>query len=448
MATRRATIGEILPPEQGGGIAYAENKEILYISEEENTEERELEKAIAELGASGTDAKINVFLLEPGKGSAFVGSYDPSNFSIEEIQRTYGPGEYKVHVRRGGTMIKNRIIKIAAPKIPPSVQTNAGIEKLSENMQAGLNAIAQMISQTLQAIAANQQPQKTTEDMLREMMLMKELLAQPVQHNNNDSNTLDMFLRGVEFAKEITPRDSEVSTNELILEGVKHLGGAFGAMKQLQANGVMPQTVATIQSKPGAHAQATPQAIQNTLVKPSAATPAPHSPQNLGATSSGESLSNDATISAQAELHPQPQPDLEQLQMMKHMALNVILANAVAGNDTETYANLALDMLGDKFCLNFVNDPEWFENLCTEIPGARDYKPWFEDMRNAIFELTEAETPANTNHESATVGDVGEVSRVVPGTAPDTLASPAPNEAIDANQSEQANPFIQRSPQA
>jgi hypothetical protein len=406
---RKTVIGEILPPEMGGGIVSPDA--VFYeTGEEQEQEDEAIESAIAELGTSGSDAKINVYLLEPGKGSAYVGAYDPSNFSIEDIQRTYGPGEYKIHVRRGKTILKNKIIKIAAPKIPlvSAGLPNQSIEKLAETMNAGFNGLTQMITQTVQAIAANHQPQKTTEEMLREMQLMKEILGPSNNAPHNDSNTLDMFLRGVEFAKELAPRDSEVTTNELILEGVKHFGGAFAAMKQIQANGAIPHGAmpqAPINNTPRNLAQQTqaPQIPINTqtpspnvvIEKPLADTPGPLLSQNSGAISSTESQEGNTM---QANLEPLLQQSVEQIDMMKTIAMQTLLANAKAGNDPETYANLALDMMGDEYCIAFASAPDWFEKLCAQIPDAAPYRAWFEEMRDCILELTDLKANANTNN--------------------------------------------------
>jgi hypothetical protein len=465
---RKHVIGEILPPEQGGGIVLPES---IYI-EDENTDsaalddhESAIDNAIAELGTIGPDAKVNVYMLEPGKGSAFVGSFEPSNFSIEEIQRTFGPGEYKIHVRRDNKIVKNKIVRIAAPKIPLGqiAPQNLGIEKLAETMNAGFNGLAQMIAQTVQAIATNQPQPKTTEEILREMQLMKEILS-PSNNQPSDSNTLDMFLRGVEFAKEIVPRDNDVSTNELILEGVKHFGGAFAAMKQMQsANGVpinqhanvQPAAVARqpINNAPHAPAVAPQSAIAQSAIaqpgiiaakspvaeieKPSAEVPEPPLPTNSGDISSTESLEGNAM---QANMESFINTSPESVDMMKQLAMQTLLANAKAGNDPETYANLALDMLGTDFCVEFVSAPDWFTHLCAFIPDAVYYRSWFEEMREIIFDLTDSKEVGLTddlaptiNKESPTVADQGQPTLGASAIVPDNLTDAAP----DAIQPEQ-----------
>lgn len=55
------TVNESYPPMQSPVV-------------EEQTDDRLIENVLADLGGD-SDAKVNVYLLEPGKGSAFVGSF-------------------------------------------------------------------------------------------------------------------------------------------------------------------------------------------------------------------------------------------------------------------------------------------------------------------------------------------------------------------------------------
>ena len=77
--------------------------------------------------------------------------------------------------------------------------------------------------------------------------------------------------------------------------------------------------------------------------------------------------------------------------MMERIYLNMLIANAQADNDTETYANLALDTVGEDAAIQFVNTPNWFELLCQKEPRATQFRPWFDRLRGDILELTQPE---------------------------------------------------------
>jgi hypothetical protein len=152
----------------------------------------------------------------------------------------------------------------------------------------------------------------------------------------------------------------------------------------------------------------------------------------------------------QANMESMMQQSAENVTMMQNFALNALLANAKAGNDPETYANLALDMLGTEFCVNFVSAPDWFTHLCAFIPDAVYYRSWFEEMREIIFDLTDSKEIGLTddvaptiNKVSPTVADQGQptlgASAIVPDnltdTAPDAIRPEQPPENIEGKQS-------------
>lgn len=375
MVTR--TKPEILPPEQDETASphFPTPPQLV-----EDEPDRALENVLADLGGEN-DAKVNVYLLEPGKGSAFVGSFEPSNFSIEEIQRTYGPGEYKIHVRRDGRLVANRTIRVAAPKNPIVSAGVSGVDKneiakLVEGMNNGFSTLANMIAQTVQAVAANQPKAKTTQEILQEMMLMKEIVTPAA--TGGGENSIELFLKGIEFAKGITPRESEPGANEIILEAIKNFGGMFAQMKPV------PRPAAPS----GMIAPAVPAAGAAPVAPTVPAAPAaPAAPAVPGANA--------------APVAPTPQPLTdENMNLVKTIYLNTLLSNAKADNDPMTYANMALDLLGENQVLALVNRPDWFELLCSEIPEAANYREWFDEMRSNIFVLTGGDSGAMNTGET------------------------------------------------
>lgn len=324
-----------------------------------------LSNVLADLGGE-SDAKVNVYLVEPGKGNSFVGTFDPVSFSIEAIQQTYGAGEYKIHVRRDGRLVANRTIRIAQPKTAqiPAMSPLTGkddINKLAETMNAGFQSMANMLAQAVQSVAANQPKSKTTQEMLQEMMLMKQLLEPPQPAQN--ANQIDLFMKGIEFAQGITPREGDPGAGEIILEAIKNFGGVLSQAK------TMPSAPAPVRQVPLPPAPAQPS---------HAAQPA-QAPQPARA--------------PQPAQFAQPSTD-ENMNLAKRMYLNLLLKNAEVDNDPMTYAALAIDVQGETAVREFVNRPQWFDLLCSELPEAANYRPWFEEMRENILTLLSQTAPA------------------------------------------------------
>lgn len=323
-----------------------------------------LANVLADLGGE-SDAEIKVYIVEPGKGNAYVGTYDTASFSLELIKQTHGPGEYRVHVRRDGKLYANRMIRIAAsktPQIPAQFpqQKNEEISKLAESMNQGFQAIGNMLANSIQALAANQPKPKTTQELLQEMLTMKQLLGVGVSRQDN---SMELFLKGLEFAKEITPREGEPGTGEIILEAIKNFGGL---LKQKESGNFAPAPIASVMAVPGANIT-----MQNNGESAAFIQPAPQQA---------------------AQPSPQPSPD-DSMNLARKMYLNLLLSNAKADNDPMTYAAMAVDLQGEDKALEFARRPDWFELLCSELPEAAQYRDWFTEMRNAIFTLTEQPNP-------------------------------------------------------
>jgi hypothetical protein len=310
-----------------------------------------LQTVLSELGADGSNAKVNVYQLDAMKNKAFVGAFLPTEFSLENVQKQYGPGDYEIRVYDNKGLKTRRIIKIAEPKMTVSnlPVTGIGDAKILETMQNGFKEMGAMFANALAGIASNQPKPKTTMEMLQEMQLMREIMGV----NNAPAQTADplqMVEMAMSLAEKIQPRIGEPGTGEVILEAIKNFGPmiATGLQKAQTENVTRP----VIQQNP------VPQISQ--------------SPVNEGQ---------------------------DEMNVMKKYYLNLLIAQATNDNDPYTYANMLLDVVGDEQALQFVNTPDWFERLCSEDARAANFRPWFDRMRAAILDLT---SPDETGISSET----------------------------------------------
>jgi len=323
--------------------------------------ETELNNVLADLGGSN-DAKINVYKLDNGK-RAFVGAFTPSDFSLETIQINYGGGDYDIQVRVSGRFLKRKMVTIAKPIVSPNQNVNQNQNELLQVIMKGFETMNQQIVNLTQ-----NKPEKTTLDTLTELKLMKEIFGS--DNSQGKSGELQLFLQGIEFAKQTLPKEGETSFTDLALEAVKSLAPAI---TNAQANNRPP--VSPVQHPPVNQ----PPVIQS---------PAP--------------LENVES--------PEPTPESQNMNPIMKMYLNTLIAHAEKDHDPVVYADVVLDTIGDEAALQFVGRDDWFEVLAVIDERVRAHEQWFVQLRQAIFQLTEPETADNNGDINVQSGTTANAS--------------------------------------
>lgn len=395
MAARKTTtapISEFISSEDAERMAQAAAGKALaampeleeYLEDQNDPDEIALENVLSELGSSGADAKVNVYQLDDKKNRAFVGSFLPGDFSIEQIQLQYGAGEYAVEVRKDKKWLKKTTVKIAAPRnvsamaiqqsAAPAIETG----KIIETMQSGFKEMGSMFAAALSGLAANQPKPKTAMETLQELQMMKEIMGVNNQPAAPAADPMQMMEIAMNLAEKIQPRVGEPGTGEVIMEAIKNFGPLLqqGLQRQQTVPVMMPQLP---------HVQI-PAPVAPTLQMPDG-TPAPIT-QN------------------------QPTQETDDMNLARKMYLNLLVSNAQANNDPSTYANLMLDLAGEQAALEFANDPQWFEKLCAEEPRAANFREWFDELRLMVLELTKPENEGINEGDKANNG---------PAPAPDNV---------------------------
>lgn len=324
--------------------------------------ETELNNVLADLGGSN-DAKINVYKLDNGK-RAFVGAFTPSDFSLETIQINYGGGDYDIQVRVSGRFLKRKMVTIAKPIVSPNQNVNQNQNELLQVIMKGFETMNQQIVNLTQ-----NKPEKTTLDTLNELKLMKEIFGSDNSQGKTGSGELQLFLQGIEFAKQTLPKEGETSFTDLALEAVKSLAPAI---TNAQANNRPP--VATV----------LPPANQPLVTK----SPAP--------------LENVES--------PEPTPESQNMNPIMKMYLNTLIAHAEKDHDPVVYADVVLDTIGDDAALQFVARDDWFEVLAVIDERVKAHEQWFIQLRQAILQLTEPETADNNGDINVQSGTTANAS--------------------------------------
>lgn len=335
-----------------------------------------LNDVMSELGGA-SDVKVNVYLLESGKGMAFVGSYAPDTFSIDAIQASYGAGEYSVQVRQGGRIRSRRVIRIAKPRENVQLNTNPQFDMISTMREQFENAQKSMLD-TLKMMIP-QQPVKSTTDVLNELMLMKQIMG-----NDAPKSGLDMkdFLTMLEVAKGLVPAQGEASTNDILMEAVKGIapvlmGGMTQPRQQMPAQ--IPQRVQPVPiplNNPIENPLETPQPIQEPVLN---------------------SKTNEANLATESEID---------VSLQEKMFFNLLIRNAQNDNDPEPYANMLLDIVGSDTAEKLLNDPRWFDALINKDPRCQSYEAWFNELRNAILDIIANEKNILTDNNGTDINGV------------------------------------------
>lgn len=325
-----------------------------------------LMNALAEIGASEIETKVAVYRATPEKGmkgGAFLFSCSPAEFSLEYLRDSYGGGTYRIHIRQGARLVGNRIVTIEEPRKPslammPPQSPSLDLGKMIDAMQAGFNGLGQMILNANKAPAVD--PDAMRRGMMQDMLTMKELFSG--NKADNGEGAIAMLLKGMEIARDITPRgDGETGTADILMEAMKTFG------------------------KPIAEAAMAARAQQ-----PSAPVQLPVMPAQQG------------QIATQPQLQPQPQPQEDEMSLMLRYYAAQLLDQAANDRDPYVYANLLVDNLPDDKINELMALPDLKEFLYSLNAGLKNHSAWVDEFINYVKELLTPESEGDSvgKHEN------------------------------------------------
>lgn len=181
-----------------------------------------LQDILDDLNNTDDDVNLSVYRQSPlgGKSSmVFLATFPPDKYTMDELQLwlrdNHGSGDYRVQIRSGGKLRANKLISVEAPQAESNTRrpTSEAGEVLSVVMQAMEKQNAMLASMM------NQAPQQTEEDIMRKMVLYKELFSST---NNAPGNALTQLTEtmgvlnslGIEVGGQKEPEDSFVNLLE------------------------------------------------------------------------------------------------------------------------------------------------------------------------------------------------------------------------------------------
>lgn len=371
MATRKTTTVVEEAPQEDDGITT------VYESDEDLQALDALEGMVAEFaGATGT--VVNIYRQGEGKNLSFLFRTNPDEMSggeiMERCRDNYGTGDYRVHIRDGARIVKNAPFSVEAKKEPdPATAAVNNDLQMMTMMQTFMTAQNQQFGQVMTAFAeafkGNQQnPQPAIDPVAMQQSMIQSVAALKSMSEPKDQTkgAVDMFIQGITLAKDLSPKDGETNSSDILVKALEMFGVPMAEMaKQKMGASNMPG----LPAPPGAP----------NLMAP---------PQPTG----------DPQVDADAKR--EYEMGLEK--MVLNQQLNFLVRQAVANKDPELYAELLLDQAGEKRVLAFVANDNAIDQLVELNGEVATHRQWFEALRRSILELT-APDEAGENEDNGAV---------------------------------------------
>lgn len=211
------------------------------------------EKALAEFPATD-DASISVSRILINNSSSFMFSYHPDEYTISQLQTKlrdeHGGGKFRIRGMSGKKLRMNQIIQIetlkknevAAPIQAQHVANNNNdvVFAMMQAMSQGFQELGKLIVQSAQNNAPQYDPQEAEDRFMNRMLQMKSLFGDSAPKQDAP---VELFLKGLEFGKEIISNSGESTTMDIMKEAVKTLGPALASALMQNKSAAMRPTV-------------------------------------------------------------------------------------------------------------------------------------------------------------------------------------------------------------
>jgi len=401
MARKTTTVVEESP-------AIDDGVTTIFQDDTETPDELAIEGLISEF-TGGDNISVNVYRQGEGANNiAFLFKTTPQEMTggdiMERVRDKFGSGDYRVHFRDQEKIVANRGFSVEAPKEPDApAPGNSNMEMLAI-MQSSNDRMMAMFQTTMGAFAevfkGNQQPQQTFDPIAAQASLMQQLVALKglAEPKDQTKSAVDMFVQGITLAKDLSPKDGETNSSDILVKALEMFGGPMAEMAKANLGGTVPEI--SDGQKPGF---STPQNL------------APPQP----------------TGDAQADADAKKEYEMGLQKMVLQQQLNFLLRQAAADKDPELYAELLLDQAGEEKVLAFVGQENALDQLIALNGEVANYRGWFENLRAAILELTGPEPAGENESISGEIIVAGEPDAIPESTDNGTISESAGGQVGD-----------------
>lgn len=301
--------------------------------------------------AGDIEAKAHVYLIDEKTGEdAKIWSGPPADYDLDVLAKRHGSGRYrlKVYVKTDAGNFGLRINRVFPYRL--SAEEDARLRAIRSGemappgqAQAPFNPeslVTAIVAGIRAAIPAPAAPANNL-GMLKEVAeIVRTLAPQPMVQAQPAFNPIDIFRAASELAADRDPieRGVNASGTDIFMRLIDRFGPAFERAMQLPPQGALAAPAAPV----GAQSAPTP-------------------PQ-------------------------QPSPENEAVIKLR-MGLSFLVAQAEAGNEPETYADVVLDNVPEEDLKKFLANPDPVGYLANLVPEIAKHRAWFDKL---IAEVREA----------------------------------------------------------
>lgn len=371
-----------------------ENPELALTGEHWIEDSDPFEQALAEFPRSD-DATITVNRVLPNNQLSFMFSYHPDEYTISQLQTRlrdeFGGGKFRVRGMFDKKVRLNNIIHVDPPRktfeqpLPQNNQqaqnNNEIVMAMMQSMQRGFQELGQFIAQSnlAQSRAPTYDPLEAEDRFMQRMLQMKQLFQ---NERSPETPPYDLFIKGLEFGKEVIGNTGESTTMDVIRDALKTLGPSL--MMALTKNAGQAQQVPQRQAPPHVAAQVAQGRMQPLGEVPIAVTPA-----LVPGTGLGQSVAQTENVMQTAVNTPED----EMLKVITDYLKNVV-EQAKINAPVEPVAKQIIADFGEDQVATYIESGNFLQQMGNYVPDVYSYVEWFNKLTAAIeAEIYEDDLP-------------------------------------------------------
>lgn len=360
-----------------GNTAYIDS-EFEDISALQGDIDSELNAVTSEFGKDENEVNFKVKLhrvLEKKGEREWLFDVLPSELPImDRVKDEYGGGRYEASLFKNGKLYRKFHFNIANPRVnfvpkQNSSELSSIIQMLADNQEKQFNQFKELILQVSKPAESKQlDPTAMMGGIMGMMLQMKQFLAPA--GNNNAMGGMEMFVKGIELAKDLTSGDKETNLLDIARDLLKS-----PLVETLVEKAGMQVPGKTVTAVPGSAR------LPGPVPGPA---PVPGGPVSV-APENNQPENMDMNFIEKKFIAPQ---------------VNNLVNLAKAGKDPGLYAEVLIDNLPPTVTEDMINKYLANENIIEDLsklnPDVKNYADWFNAFKNAVQEIM---TPENNDSE-------------------------------------------------
>jgi hypothetical protein len=351
------------------------------LDSEELEAEDKIKQIFEDVGEDITSVKCKLYRILHGEYEWLYDATPPEMPGVHDrLRDEYGPGIYETRIFMNGRMKKRLKIKIGgklADKFPQQkddgMKPDQVLSMIAEMQKTQMSQFQLMMEQQQNAIAQTVTASAPTPQQTVDPMAMQ-------------ANMMAMMAQMKDF---VTPAHQPVSQDPIeFMTKMMDLQNTMGALSGEGGTGALLASVAK---------DVLPQLVDlakiDGLKKPNASLPPvpPPAPPPVQKPNPTPQLNLKPAISPEITPDTPQENDqmLEKIFIKRTVAM--LLPKARTDRDPITYAEVLLDAASEynqeEFAVSFIVSPEFCDRLIAIDPQVAQYRPWFEQLREAVIEM-------------------------------------------------------------